>query len=225
MSLQDTLKLKAVLFDMDGTILDTERIHKQCCEQAMEAVGAKYSPNTFYDLIGLNDKSTCEYFKAHFGFTEKQYEELSVCAYALSREYGETNGLPVKKGFFELSEYLVSHKIKTAVVTSSFRSEALHNFQRAKITTPFDIIIGGDSVSSGKPSPEPYLKAAEGLGLRPEECIAVEDSVNGIKSAHRAGIKCVYIKDLVEVPEEILALAEYKAESLDKILDIIENFN
>lgn len=209
---------------MDGTILDTERIHKQCWEQAMDAVGAKYSPTTFYDLIGLNDKSTCEYFKKHFGFTEEQYIKMSTAAYSLSREYGETKGLPVKKGFFELSEYLTENGIKTAVVTSSFRSEALHNFQRAKINTPFDIIIGGDSVTEGKPSPEPYLKAAEGLGLAPEECLAVEDSVNGIKSAHNAGIRCIYIKDLVEVPGEILALAEYKADSLDKIIEIIQNY-
>lgn len=210
---------------MDGTILDTERIHKQCWEQAMGAIGAKYSPTTFYDLIGLNDKSTCEYFKNHFGFTEEQYEKMSASAYALSREYGETKGLPVKKGFFELSEYLTETGIRTAVVTSSFRSEALHNFQRAKINTPFDIIIGGDSVTEGKPSPEPYLKAAEGLGLAPDDCIAVEDSVNGIRSAHNAGIKCVYIKDLVEIPGEVLALAEYKADSLDKIIDIIKNYN
>lgn len=210
---------------MDGTILDTERIHKQCWEKAMGEIGAKYSPVTFYDLIGLNDKSTCEYFKDHFGFTEEMYAKMSARAYSLSIEYGEAKGLPVKKGFFELSEYLISKGIKTAVVTSSFRSEALHNFQIAGIDTPFDIIIGGDSVDEGKPSPEPYLKAAEGLGLEPRECIAAEDSANGIISAHSAGIKCVYIKDLVDVSEEILALAEYKAESLDKIIEIIQNCN
>ncbi len=147
---------------------------------------------------------------------------MSASAYGLSREYGITKGLPVKKGFFELSDYLVKNDIKTAVVTSSFRSEAIHNFQRANINTPFDIIIGGDCVDNGKPSGEPYLRAAEGLGLDPDDCIAVEDSSNGIRSAHNAGITCVYIKDIADIPKEIKALAEYEAESLDKVIEIIE---
>lgn len=218
-------KIKAVLFDMDGTILDTERIHKKCWEQAMRDIGVDFLPTTFYDLIGLNDKSTCEYFKNNYGFSDEQYRKMSVSAYALSREYSVTKGIPVKKGFFELADYLAENKIKTAVVTSSFCSEAVHNFHRANIYTDFDIIIGGDSVSCGKPSAEPYLKAAEGLGLAPCECIAAEDSANGIKSAHNAGVRCVYIKDLVNIPEEIKALAEYEASSLDKIIDIIEKSN
>lgn len=215
-------KIKAVLFDMDGTILDTERIHKECWEQATRNMGISFAPDTFYDLIGLNDKSTFEYFMRNYGFTETQYTEMSASAYGLSREYGITKGLPVKKGFFELSDYLVKNDIKTAVVTSSFRSEAIHNFQRAKIDTPFDIIIGGDCVNSGKPSGEPYLRAAEGLGLDPADCIAVEDSSNGIRSAHNAGIKCVYIKDIADISMEIKALAEYEVESLDKVIKIIE---
>lgn len=216
-------KIKAVLFDMDGTILDTERIHKECWERAMRNMGISFPPHTFYDLIGLNDRSTFEYFRTRFGFTETQYAELSASAYGLSREYGITKGLPVKKGFFELSDYLVKNNIKTAVVTSSFRSEAVHNFQRADINTPFDIIIGGDCVDNGKPSGEPYLKAAEGLGLSPSDCIAVEDSANGIRSARNAGITCVYIKDIADIPEEIKALAEYEVKSLDKVIEIIEN--
>ena len=218
-------KIKAVLFDMDGTILDTEKIHKECWEQAMRDIGVEFLPTTFYDLIGLNDKSTCEYFKKHYGFTDEQYTKMSVSAYTLSREFTTTKGIPVKKGFFELSDYLAENKIKRAVVTSSICSEALHNFQRARIETPFDVIIGGDSVSKGKPSAEPYLKAAEGLGLLPHECIAVEDSANGVRSAHNAGIKCVYIKDIVDIPEEIRSLAEYEVSTLDKIIEIIEEIN
>ncbi len=207
---------------MDGTILDTERIHKECWEQAMRNMGISFAPDTFYDLIGLNDRSTFEYFKSRYGFTETQYAEMSASAYGLSREYGVTKGLPVKKGFFELSDYLVKNNIKTAVVTSSFRSEAIYNFQRANIDTPFDIIIGGDCVNNGKPSGEPYLRAAEGLELAPSDCIAVEDSANGIRSAHNAAITCVYIKDIADIPKEIKALAEYEAESLDKVIEIIE---
>lgn len=217
--------IKAVLLDMDGTIFDTERIHKICWDKAMEEAGIPYTPSTFYDLIGLNDESTKNYLLKNFGISEKNYTDLSVYAYELSQRYTRENGVPVKKGFFELQKYLKEQGIKTAVVTSSICSVAENNFILADITIPFDAIIGGDSVTNGKPDAEPYAKAAEKLGLSPNECLAVEDSTNGIKSAHAAGIKCVFIKDIVDVPPEIKSLAAYEAESLDKIIDIIGDMN
>lgn len=217
--------IKAVLFDMDGTILDTERIHKGCWEQAMANMGIEFLPTTFYDLIGLNDNSTRDYFRRVYGFTDEQYAEMSTSAYNLSREYGTIRGIPVKKGFFELSDYLAENGIKRAVVTSSFVSEALHNFERANIGVPFDVIIGGDSVREGKPSAEPYVKAYEKLGLNAEDCIVVEDSANGVKSAYAAEVRCVYVKDLVDIPEKIKALAEFQAENLTEVIDIVNKIN
>ncbi|MCM1299309.1 MAG: HAD family phosphatase [Firmicutes bacterium] len=217
--------IKAVLFDMDGTILDTERIHKTCWEQAMADMGIDFTPTTFYDLIGLNDLSTRNYFKKNYGFTDEQYDKMSRAAYTCSREYTTEKGIPVKAGFFELAEFLVKNGIKTAVVTSSLCSEAVHNFKRAYITVPFDAIIGGDSVTDGKPAPEPYEKAAAAVGIPKEECLAVEDSANGIRSAYAAGIRCVYIKDMVDIPDEVKALAEFKADSLDKVIGIIRETN
>lgn len=217
--------IKAVLLDMDGTIFDTERIHKICWDKAMEEAGIPYTSSTFYDLIGLNDESTKNYLLKNFGISEKNYTDLSIYAYELSQRYTRENGVPVKKGFFELQKYLKEQGIKTAVVTSSICSVAENNFILADITIPFDAIIGGDSVTKGKPDAEPYAKAAEKLGLSPNECLAAEDSTNGIKSAHAAGIKCVFIKDIVDVPPKIKSLAAYEAESLDKIIDIIGDIN
>lgn len=217
--------IKAVLLDMDGTIFDTESIHKVCWDKAMEEAGIPYTSSTFYDLIGLNDESTKNYLLKNFGISERKYADLSIYAYELSQKYTRENGVPVKKGFFELQKYLKEHSIKTAVVTSSVCSVAENNFKLADITIPFDVIIGGDCVTKGKPDPEPYARAAEKLGLPPEECLAVEDSTNGIKSAFAAGIKCVYIKDIVDVPSEIRSLAAYEAQSLDKIIDIIGEIN
>lgn len=218
-------EIKAVLFDMDGTVLDTERIHKECWEQSMKDMGIDYSPTTFYDLIGLNDKSTMNYFKAHFGFTDKQYAKMSLSAYENSQKYADLRGIPVKKGFFELSDYLLEHKLKRALVTSSICSFALHNLQKAKIDVPFDVVIGGDSVTEGKPAPEPYARAAEKLGFDPSECLAVEDSANGIRSAHNAEIRCVYIKDMVDISDDVKALADFKAGSLEEIIGIIDKIN
>lgn len=217
--------IKAVLLDMDGTILDTEAIHKKCWERAMNEAGIDYTPRTFYDLIGLNDKSSYEYFKSNFGITDELYNKISVNAYFYADEYVIKNGINVKKGFFELSDFIADKGLKTAVVTSSIRSVAENNFKLAKIIRPFDAIIGGDCVTNGKPDSEPFLKAAKAVGILTEECLAVEDSSNGIRSAHAAGIKCVYIKDMTDIPDNVKALADYKAESLDKIIDIIRNTN
>jgi beta-phosphoglucomutase-like phosphatase (HAD superfamily) len=92
---------------------------------------------------------------------------------------------------------------------------------RTGIIGRFDGIIGGDDVEHGKPNPDPYVKAAELAGFPPDECLAVEDSINGIRSAVTAGIRCVYIKDFLDIPEEIEAIAYKKVNSLDKIIDII----
>lgn len=217
--------IKAVLFDMDGTILDTEAIHKKCWEKAMGEVGINYTPCTFYDLIGLNDESTCKYLKSNFHITDEIYNKMSVNAYSYAEEYVIKNGITVKKGFFELSDFIKDNGLKTAVVTSSVRRVAENNFKLAKINRPFDAIIGGDCVTNGKPDAEPYTKASKALGVSKEECLAIEDSANGVKSAYAAGIKCVYIKDMVDIPDEVKALAEYKSESLDKIIDIIQKIN
>ena len=217
--------IRAVLLDMDGTILDTERIHKICWQKAMAETGRYFEEKVYFDLIGLNDKSTGQYFADNFGFTHEQFEQMKTAAHDYSRAYKAEHGVPIKQGFIRLSDYLRQQNIKTAAVTSSTCLEAQHNFRDANIEDRFDLIIGGDSVTAGKPSPEPYLKAAEGLGIHPSECLAAEDSANGIRSAHAAGIKCVYIKDIADIAEDAKALADYKANTLDELIKIIGELN
>ena len=217
--------IRAVLLDMDGTVLDTERINKICWQKAMAETGYHFEDKVYFDLVGLNHKSIFQYFIDNFGFTPEQFEQMKDEAVNYARTYKADHGVPVKKGFLELSDYLRQQNIKTAAVTSSTRLEARHNFQGAGIEDRFDLIIGGDSVTTGKPSPEPYLKAAEGLGLPPFECLAAEDSANGIRSAHAAGIKCVYIKDIADIDDEAKALAAYQANALDELIKIIGDLN
>lgn len=210
---------------MDGTVLDTERIHKICWQKAMAETGQHFEDKVYFDLVGLNHKSITQYFIDNFGFTLEQFDKMKEAAVDYFREYKAAHGVPVKQGFVQLSDYLRQQNIKTAAVTSSTCLEAQHNFQGAGIEDRFDLIIGGDSVTTGKPSPEPYLKAAEALGLPPSECLAAEDSANGIRSAHAAGIKCVYIKDIADIAEDAKALATYKANTLDEIIKIIGDIN
>ena len=217
--------IRAVLLDMDGTVLDTERIHKVCWQKAMSEAGCHCEDKVYFDLVGLNHKSILEYFIDNFGFTHDRFKKIETAAHDYSRSYMAEHGVPVKKGFLELSDSLRQQNIKTAAVTSSTCLEARHNFQGAGIENRFDLIIGGDSVTTGKPSPEPYQKAAQELGFHLSECLAAEDSANGIRSAHDAGIRCVYIKDIADIAEEAKALADYKANTLDELIKIIGDIN
>ena len=217
--------IKAVLFDMDGTVLDTESVHKIAWERALIEAGVPIENDTFYHLIGLNVQSTGDYLKAHFGLTDGQFQQINAAADRHSLEYIGKNGVDVKQGFLTLSDYLLEKKIKSVIVTSSHHSEAEANLAKAGILQRFDGIIGGDEVANGKPSPEPYLKAASFVGIAERNCIAAEDSANGVKSAYSAGITCVYIKDMIDIPREVQALAKYRAVSLDKIIEIIEKEN
>ena len=217
--------IRAVLLDMDGTVLDTERIHKICWQRAMAETGRYFEEKVYFDLIGLNDKGTGQYFADNFGFTPEQFEQMKTAAHDYTRAYTAEHGVPIKQGFIQLSDYLREQNIKTAAVTSSTCLEARHNFQSADIEDRFDLIIGGDSVTAGKPSPEPYLKAAQELGFHPSECLAAEDSANGVRSANAAGIKCVYIKDIADIAEDAKALADYKANTLDELIKIIGELN
>lgn len=217
--------IRAVLLDMDGTVLDTERIHKVCWQKAMSEADCNCEDKVYFDLVGLNHKSILEYFVDNFGFTHDRFRKMETAARDYSRAYTAEHGVPMKKGFLELSDYLREQSIKIAAVTSSTCLEARHNFRGAGIEERFDLIIGGDSVTAGKPSPEPYLKAARALGFSSSECLAVEDSANGVRSAHAAGIRCVYIKDIVDIAEEAKALASYKANTLDELIKIIGDLN
>lgn len=217
--------VRAVLFDMDGTVLDTERIYKICWEKAMNEENIAADENTFFDLVGLNDASTREYFREKFGFSDERYVYMRKKAESFAREYKLKNGTPVKKGFVALSDFLIENDIGAAIVTSTVREEALRSLSAAGIEKRFDLIIGGDDVISGKPSPEPYLRAVKALNLTADECIAAEDSANGVRSAYDAGIKCVYIPDMKDISSEIKRLAAYEADSLDKIIEIVSGLD
>ena len=212
--------LKAVLFDMDGTVLDTEPVNKRAWEETLISKGYFFDDGFFEKCIGLNYPSMEVLYKNLFG-SECLFTELSSEAHKIVDALDEKNGVAVKKGFFELSGYLKKRSIKSYIVTSSRRKTAEIRLGLAGILDCFDGIVGGDDVERGKPEPEPYQKAAELAGAAADECIAVEDSVNGIKSAFEAGIRCVFIKDLIDLPDEISHMA-HRLNSLDELVNFIQ---
>ena len=126
--------------------------------------------------------------------------------------------MPIKKGLFELLDYLKENKIKIALATSTSESSAKRTLRISETLKYFDALVCADDVSHGKPYPDPFLKAAEKLGLKPEECLALEDSINGIKSAYAAGMITVMIPDLIEPTNEIKPMCHKILPSLSEVI-------
>ena len=135
----------------------------------------------------------------------------------------EHNKVPVKYGLYELLDWLKSSGIKTAVASSSTRRAVLRNLESAGITDKFDIIVSGEMATRSKPAPDIYLKACELLGESPKDCIALEDSRNGLWAAHNAGCRVIMVPDLWQADAETEKILWKKLGSLLEVRDFLRD--
>ena len=215
--------IKAVLFDMDGTVLDTETMYRRAWKSALDRTGYEFSEKLFNNCVGLPIPMCKKLINEHFDNPDL-FDIVFPMAASWAHNYKKMNGIPVKTGFFELSDFLKKEGIKSVIATSTSHEAAVGDLASSKIIDRFNGIIGGDDVGKGrgKPGPDPYIKAAALAGFHVDECIAVEDSINGIHSAHTANVKCVYIRDFLDIPREIQPMIYKEVDTLDKIIDIIK---
>lgn len=175
----------AVLFDMDGTLTDTEALWFRAETEILAGLGRQWRPGDEMAVVGLNLLDACRYLVSHL--------ELSVSAEFLADaltdrvvELGEEHGMPWRPGAFELLERVTALGIPSALVTASRMSFARLTLDQAPQGS-LEVAITGDQVTNGKPDPEPYTKAIERLGVSPGSTLAFEDSVYGLSSARAAG--------------------------------------
>ncbi len=187
---------------MDGTILDTEPLSKMAWSAVLTENGYSFTDEMFYKHTGLNPASTEKLYKSYLG-EDFPYWEMRKKVHLFREDYRSKHGIAVKKGFFELSDFLREKSIKSVIATSTPSAEAMRYLEIAGIADRFDSLIGGDEITEGKPAPEIYLKAAKIAGADTAECLAVEDSTNGILSALNADIRCVYIHDFSDISKEL----------------------
>lgn len=213
--------IKALVFDMDGLLLDSERIVKRSWNDAGDEVGVPKVGEQIYHTLGMNRRARNEYFQKVFGenFPLDEFNErTSVCFYRIVEE----EGLPVKAGAKELLKYAKEHGYKIAVATSSSRQYARKVLTDAGIYSYFDGGVFGDMVEHAKPDPEIYQKACESIHVRPEDAIALEDAPAGVRSAYAAGLKVIVIPDLVQPSKEILELTYQKFDTLNDVISLLE---
>lgn len=216
---------KAIVFDMDGVIFDSEKLVIECWKVIADKYNIPDIEKACYECFGLNRVITRDKMLNIYGeyFPYDDYKkEMSDLFHS---RYGGGK-LPKKKGIHELLEYLKSKSIRIALASST-RSEVVKaELRDGDLIDYFDVIIGGDMVEKSKPEPDIYLKACEKLGILPEEAYGIEDSYNGVRAVYRAGMKCIMVPDLVEPDDEMKKISKIILPSLFEVKDyFIENLD
>lgn len=197
----------AVVFDMDGTIFDTERLVLDCWEQIGERHGISDIREVFMRCIGTNSVRTQEIVFSHYG-KAFPYEKFREESSELFRKITKQEGIPVKPGAAELLEYLAENRIPLGLASSTRLAVVTQEMKEAGLYDYFQVVVGGDLLKNSKPAPDIYLMTCERMGVLPEYTYAVEDSYNGIRSAHSAGMRPIMVPDLTPATEEMRDLSE-----------------
>jgi HAD superfamily hydrolase (TIGR01509 family) len=194
----------AVVFDMDGTLLDTESVFRDIVFSVSADLGFEMTDLVHLSMVGSSHETTNRLLVEAYGMTFPYTLFDAKCRELMHERLADE--VPVKTGVHELLKELKSRRIPIAVATSSRSPHALRHLGNAGLLSLFQAVITRDDVVNPKPHPEPYLKAAGLLGLAPEHCLAVEDSHSGVRAAHAAGMQTIMVPDLVHPSDEIVAL-------------------
>ena len=208
--------VKAVLFDMDGTLIDTEKYYRIFWPKALAQFGYHMTDEQVLFMRSLGRPFAPNHLKEWFG-EELDYYAVRDCRKRLMEEYLDRVGIELKPGAVEILEALKKRGILAAVATATDLERTEKYLRLVGLREYFDRLISATQVKEGKPSPDIYVYACEQLGLAPEECIAVEDSPNGVKSAYGAGCRVIMVPDQTEPDEELSKLLYARVDRLDGI--------
>lgn len=213
--------IKAVIFDMDGLILDTEKLLvKYWCAAANEA-GFPMQREHALNIRSLARKFAIPYLQGIFG-KDFDYVKIRGRRMEMMNDYLSGHGLETKPGINELLDWLNAHNIPAAVATATDFERTEKYLTEAGIFKKFSRIVCASMVESGKPEPDIYIYAAKQLGLDPSECMALEDSPNGVRSASGAGCVTVMVPDLTPPDDELRSLIFAEAKTLADVPALIE---
>jgi beta-phosphoglucomutase-like phosphatase (HAD superfamily) len=193
--------VKGVILDMDGLLLDTERVYRKAFSAAAASLGFELCEDFYQGLVGLADNECYALIQDHLG------PSLPMIQYRreLARWMQEllSGGIPLKLGAGELMDDLARCGLPTAVATSTNRIAAEGHLHSAGLLRRFDAIVTWEDVERGKPHPDLFLKAAREIGVTPQRCVVLEDSPLGIRGAHAAGTMPIMVPDLIAATEEL----------------------
>jgi HAD superfamily hydrolase (TIGR01509 family) len=191
--LQELHVIKAAIFDMDGLLIDSERIIMQACIVAAKQIGITYTQAEYVELIGRTGPDSTRIMVEQLGGVAN-FNQVMQGLDTLLAEYN--HAFPLKDGVMNLLKHYQSNNVICSVASSSLIHHITHRLSHVGVFDYFSHITSGQEVTRGKPSPDIYLLAVKKLGLKVEECIAFEDSENGALAAIAAGLKVVIVPDL-----------------------------
>ncbi len=205
--------IKTVIFDMDGTLIDTEKYYRRFWKEAFAFYGMELTDEQALSLRSLGSPYSAPFLRSIFG-PELDVEKVRAKRRELMEAHLEKVGIALKPGALEILKYLKEQGIPTAVATATEPVRAKKYLTELGLYEYFDDVVSATTVSRGKPAPDVYAYTCKQLDKKPSECMAVEDSPNGVMSAYRAGCKVVYIPDQKDETKELQPYLYAKADWL-----------
>ena len=213
--------VEAVIFDMDGTLIDSETVYIAGMQEAARTLGLALPLDLCHAMVGVPRDGCNVLLLEHYG----QDFDLTVFRghYSNSVQRQMSERVPVKPGVVELLDFLGDRNLPLAVATSANRETATRNLGRAGLLDRFKVLTARDDVEHPKPAPDLYLEAARRLGVAPAHCVAFEDSSIGILAAHAAGMRAVMVIDILPPTEEARAKSFHIAQDLHEVLRLLRH--
>ncbi|HIT73930.1 MAG TPA: HAD family phosphatase [Candidatus Fimicola cottocaccae] len=215
------LKADYFIFDMDGLLIDSEMLVYKIWDKILTDKGYNLDIEFYKESIGIPDENMKYRFLEVYG-NDFNFEKFTEEYIKMRDDIYNNEGVPLKYGLVELLDKLKNKNKTLAVATSSKRAVVEKILSKNNILKYFDYFITCDDVTKHKPEPEVFLKALEIGGFKAENSFVLEDSENGLKAAHGAGIRSIFIKDMVEPKKEVLDTVYYRGENLFEISKIVE---
>ena len=214
--------IKAIIFDKDGTLHDTEKVYEQAWMLAAAELNVPDMETTIRDCTG----TTIPWIAAYWA---EKYPTIPFEEYLPRRQLHYfrllEQGIPVKEGAYEVLDYLKAHGYRIGMATSTPWDTVKEHLERTDMLSYFDTVVTGDMIRNGKPAPDIYLLAAERLGVDPADCIGVEDSLNGVRAVAAAGMRAVMIPDLIPPTPEVEDLLWRRVDTLPELISVLENIS
>ena len=213
--------IKGVISDMDGVMLDSEKLYVRFWCEAAQSHGYPMKKEHALGIRSMARPFAIEKLRGWFG-EDFDYDKVRDTRVKIMDEYISAHGIEAKRGAKALLQWLKANNIKTALATATAVDRATLYLDKVGLLEYFDVIASARMVKRGKPEPDIYLFAAEQLGLDPKDCLALEDSQNGVRSAAAAGCKTVLVPDLDNPENELSHLLYATACDLKEVIAIIQ---